>query len=175
MSRNSARRHRGSYRQAPRKHAAAAAERSALHQHSALLKATFPEAEQSIRYWRKHVDTPQFVYFIQSVDGGPVKIGTAENPVKRLAMLQCGNPQELAIRQVLAGGREVEQNWHDYWRSAHLRGEWFDGGAPEAIVLLAHGVAEQQIEANEVGRDLHHCLTNVPKVFREVRMLGHAD
>lgn len=45
-------------------------------------------------------------YFIQAIDGGPVKIGKStseKGAASRLASLQTGNPSRLVIRRLLDG------------------------------------------------------------------------
>lgn len=65
------------------------------------------------------------VYFIQAEDGGPIKIGWAKDPDKRLRLLQCGHPDVLVLRRVVAGGTETETELHGRFWQHHLRGEWF--------------------------------------------------
>lgn len=65
-----------------------------------------------------------WTYFVQSVNGGPIKIGfTTRKPNERLAALQTGAPVELRIVGLLAGNREREM--HERFRDARLHGEWF--------------------------------------------------
>jgi excisionase family DNA binding protein len=66
------------------------------------------------------------VYFIQAVDGGPIKIGYAANPENRLAEIQRMSPTPLQILTVIEGGRIHESQVHRHF--AHLRkyGEWFE-------------------------------------------------
>ena len=70
------------------------------------------------------------IYFVQSGDDGPIKIGYTSNPPDRMKMLQIGNPNLLHLRAVILGAT-VEQErllqdafWHDY-----VRGEWYEVGA----------------------------------------------
>lgn len=65
------------------------------------------------------------VYFIQSVDGGLIKIGRAVNPQQRLKTLQSGSPVQLRIVAVSGGGHQAETYLH--WKFGGLRahGEWF--------------------------------------------------
>jgi hypothetical protein len=109
----------------------------------------------SMAYWQARIEKPLFVYFIQSEDGGPVKIGQAVNPAKRLAELQCGNPAELVIRAVVLAGVETEKVIHGSWRSsAHVRGEWYGQGFEQALISLAHAAAERQVYLHCEGADL---------------------
>ena len=70
--------------------------------------------------------TPRtYLYAIQHGEGGPVKIGVAKNPAKRLRDLQIGNPVTLngiAAWRCLPGD---EAELHELFGEARLRGEWF--------------------------------------------------
>lgn len=109
-------------------------------------------AREALGHWRAALNTPEFVYFIQGENHGPVKIGTARDPVARLGELQCGNPDDLILRELVLGGRDVEKAIHDRWLQAHVRGEWFGHGYEAAILAFA-GVASafQIAEHRKVG------------------------
>lgn len=65
-----------------------------------------------------------WTYFVQSVNGGPIKIGfTTRKPNERLAALQTGAPVELRIVGLLHGNCEREM--HERFKDARLHGEWF--------------------------------------------------
>lgn len=66
-----------------------------------------------------------FVYFIQQEDGGPVKIGKAERPDRRLDCLQLGNPNILVIRAVCLGGLGAERRLHRHFKNDRIDREWF--------------------------------------------------
>lgn len=93
-------------------------------------------------WWRQQLDRPLFVYFIQEVDGGPVKIGQALDPKGRLAELQCGNPRVLKLRAVVLATDETEQSLHYAWGHAAVRGEWFDD---DRLLPLARRAQIEQI------------------------------
>lgn len=76
-----------------------------------------------------------FIYFIQSTMGGPIKIGKAINPIKRLEQLQTGYPEPLQIIGVTPGTVEEEKNLHHKFLSLRLHGEWFNPG-PELIDFI---------------------------------------
>jgi hypothetical protein len=99
----------------------------------------------ALETWRAAMDRPLFVYFVQAVSGGPVKIGGAENPVRRLWELQCGNPERLVVRALLLASVDSEESIQRSWRPvAHIGGEWFGAGYEDAIVALAaHASGEQ--------------------------------
>ena len=69
------------------------------------------------------------VYFIvENVARGFMKIGyTADNsPSSRLESMQTANPRQLIALLCVAGGREVEQAFHEQFAKLHVRGEWFE-------------------------------------------------
>jgi hypothetical protein len=68
------------------------------------------------------------VYFVQSICGGPVKIGTTRRlrMDKRLQALQTGNPERLHIVRMIRGGVELERAMHARFKHLRLQGEWFE-------------------------------------------------
>lgn len=66
------------------------------------------------------------VYFVQSVVGGRVKIGIAEDPEVRLRAMQTGSPFELRILATSEGGRSVESALHKKFAASRSHGEWFE-------------------------------------------------
>jgi len=83
------------------------------------------QAERPLRAYK-----PQrlgFVYFLQSDQGGPVKIGWARDVEARREALQTAHPYPLVILGKLTGGPKLEKELHA--RFAALRcpnGEWFE-------------------------------------------------
>lgn len=74
-----------------------------------------------------------YVYFIQRVDGGPIKIGrTNQHPDRRLTGLQIASPVALRLLALAVGGDVAERNLHARFASHRLRGEWF---APHEDIL----------------------------------------
>ncbi len=66
------------------------------------------------------------IYFIQSVKGGPIKIGKADNIEHRLKQIQNLNPFKLKIIKTLNGVPfQFEKVLHKKYRKYHLHGEWF--------------------------------------------------
>ena len=80
------------------------------------------------------------IYFIQSGESGPVKIGKADDPVSRLSSLQVGSPDQLHIRAVLDVHDSVEGHLHSVLGNCRIRGEWFDTN--ELIVNIAMATAQ---------------------------------
>jgi hypothetical protein len=73
-------------------------------------------------------------YFIQSSAGGPIKIGQAVNPKKRLSGLQTSHTVKLEILAVLNENRESEL--HGRFRALRVRGEWYRCERPLVDYLL---------------------------------------
>jgi hypothetical protein len=94
-----------------------------------------------LSFWRQKGKN-QFVYIIQSGDDGPVKIGTAKDPIMRVAELQTGSPYQLYLREVLVGGVRIERRLHKRFKDDRLQGEWF--GASEAVLAYASKMAQFQ-------------------------------
>jgi hypothetical protein len=67
------------------------------------------------------------VYFIQSGDDGPIKIGLTTKPVcGRLAALQTASPYPLALLAVLWPDDPMdERSIHAHFRPLRMMGEWF--------------------------------------------------
>lgn len=68
---------------------------------------------------------PSFVYFIQGVDGGPVKIGTSGDPARRLRQVMDWVPFDLRILATAPGGFLTEAYLHHKFHADRLRREWF--------------------------------------------------
>lgn len=67
------------------------------------------------------------VYFIQSVIGGPVKIGKSNNVEQRLEELQTGSPYILQIIKIIKNVKpQVEREFHEKFKDYRSHGEWFD-------------------------------------------------
>jgi hypothetical protein len=62
------------------------------------------------------------IYFIQSEDGGPIKIGRSRDPRKRLAALQTSHPDDLRLLAVMDGDEAEEEALHKAFPPT--RGEW---------------------------------------------------
>lgn len=65
------------------------------------------------------------VYFIQGIDGGPIKIGTARELVLRVEAIQSCCPMRLRVLRVVPGGEDRERLFHDQFAGARLHGKWF--------------------------------------------------
>jgi|SRR5579859_1366545 len=63
------------------------------------------------------------VYFVQSVIGGPIKIGKSVDPMARLIQLQSGSPFQLRLLATTA--KDIELELHERFAADRLHGEWF--------------------------------------------------
>lgn len=85
----------------------------------------------------RRVSAAQDVYFIQSVAGGPIKIGCSDAPEARLSQLQTGSPFKLEIVGVVPdGGRKLEGELHKKFAGSRSHGEWFFP-TPELVTYVA--------------------------------------
>jgi hypothetical protein len=67
-----------------------------------------------------------FIYFIQGVDGGPVKIGRSVDVERRLAEMQKDSPVRLVVRETLRGGAADEHRLQKQFTANRIHGEWFE-------------------------------------------------
>jgi DNA-binding transcriptional regulator YdaS (Cro superfamily) len=78
---------------------------------------------------------------MECADAECIKIGTAKDVAKRLALLQCGNPLRItnAYSREFEGRRaaQVERAAHRHFKACRIRGEWFRVGAEEAEQFIA--------------------------------------
>ncbi len=79
--------------------------------------------------WRKQSEAwghARCNLYVIEEEGGPIKVGIAGHPARRLSMLQCGNHRRIHLRAVYCGTaqscREVERYLLRYFQSAG--GEW---------------------------------------------------
>lgn len=77
------------------------------------------------------------VYFIQSIDGGPVKIGVATDPKRRLVALQNSCPVRLQVLCIMLGGYEMERGLHRLFSAGRLHGEWFSEDTPGLLEYIS--------------------------------------
>ncbi len=73
----------------------------------------------------KSGDAPRFIYFIQPVGGGPIKIGTTTNLLRRFNTIQSNSPVPLKLVHYMDGGRVEESMLHEKFKDERLWGEWF--------------------------------------------------
>ena len=101
---------------------------------------SYDERERIVSKWLRSMVYPRkgphesrtgregFVYFIQAVDSGPIKIGWALNAKRRLDCLQTGCPYKLRILAQTPGTVSDERAMHRRFDELHSHGEWFYPG-----------------------------------------------
>ncbi len=74
---------------------------------------------------RKACSEDSFLYFIEAVNSGFIKIGRSVNPERRLEQLSTGSPNQLTIIGKISGGSALEAELHTRFDAQRERGEWF--------------------------------------------------
>lgn len=72
-----------------------------------------------------------YVYAMQEVETGNIKLGVSKDPEQRLKQLQVGNSSTLKLvgYRAAPNGRKDEAMQHKLNGVHHVRGEWFSGNA----------------------------------------------
>jgi len=84
------------------------------------------------------------IYFSRAADGqGPIKIGYAKDPAKRLAAIQRMSPVRLCILATIEGERQDEADLHTRFSGLRLWGEWFK---PSKLLLEFVGLQIARLE-----------------------------
>lgn len=77
---------------------------------------------------------PGFLYFIQMDRIGPIKVGYAKRPSKRIRNIQSGNPYSFRVLYITPGSPCDEEHIHNTLRRKYpelcIRGEWYHPGKP---------------------------------------------
>ena len=93
------------------------------------------------------------IYFVQAVTGGPIKIGIAQDPPRRLWRIQSGNPSRLRITHTMPGSLEVERTLHKRFKAHRLEGEWFV--ATPALARLAGAIPADMTIASQAEEEAY--------------------
>lgn len=144
------------------------------------------------------VANAKFVYAIGEEELGPVKIGVAKDPIRRLRGMQTGNPRRLRVERVVLGDVHTEQLLHELWETYAIftpgaRGkpesrpgtEWFKPEIRNKLFPILATAGELQakciVEADEVltFQETERCIRKahglhdfIAKPRDEVRLLG---
>jgi hypothetical protein len=119
----------------------------------------------------RQIKNPLFVYFIGEGEDGPVKIGLAKDPFKRVRGMQTGNSRRLRVEHAILGDRAIEHLLHEMWKqyaivpshragrvSAHPGTEWFEAEIRDKLYPVIPTIVEKQREyvfgAIDKGEDL---------------------
>lgn len=95
-----------------------------------------------------------WIYFLQSGDPGPIKIGyTSRNVFARLDVLQVGNPEPLKLLRSVPGTQDDEQQLHRRFSGLLVRGEWFRP-EPELLAFIdGISLGYRDIAPHDTGAD----------------------
>lgn len=91
-----------------------------------------------VRYVEDYVqpsDREGVVYFVQSGDDGPIKIGWTQDVERRIAELQTANAHKLKLLGTVAGTMEKEAAMHARFQHLRMEAEWFRN-SPEIQAFL---------------------------------------
>ena len=66
------------------------------------------------------------VYFIQTGDNGPIKIGASDTPREHVKILQQGNHEELKLIAQIPGDRSLEKKVREDLKAFERGRKWFD-------------------------------------------------
>jgi hypothetical protein len=101
---------------------------------------TNAEQSRTRHEFRVSYESLDHLYFFRAGDG-PVKIGRAKDPVKRLKQCQTGSHDKLQMLAVLECRGFEEKIWHRAFCETRIRGEWFlfDEELGRAIDLAKQG------------------------------------
>lgn len=89
---------------------------------------------------------PQLVYFIQCNGAdGPVKIGIAVDPQRRLSELRigCPYPMELLATAVVEDADLAERRLHMRFAARRIHGEWFE--CHPQLLEIARAIAREAV------------------------------
>lgn len=117
-----------------------------------------------------------YVYFIQSGDDGPIKIGKARNPEYRLAHFQTGNPEKLHLLGTIPAAPSLEGKLHGMVEQYRIRGEWFEPSRPVRLLAcfasVVRGRYENELEDWQIREELRPLLRRerlLPEHHQEIR------
>lgn len=88
------------------------------------------------------------IYFAEIAELNQVKIGFARDPRRRVANMQVHNASKMKLTRVFPGMIETERKFHGYFRSCHIRGEWFDLAKVEEMIAKAGDALLPEIESS---------------------------
>lgn len=95
----------------------------------------------------KSTTTMPSVYFIQSGEGGPIKIGKSVSVKSRLTSLMTASGTELRLMGTIAPGGPTEAEMHRRFACFRLRREWFTP-ADELLKFIADSTYTEPVVAD---------------------------
>ena len=111
------------------------------------------------------------IYFIQSGEDGPIKIGYTKFDVcSRLSNLQTSNPEPLYVLLTLPGSVEDEHKYQEMFADYRLRGEWYKPMQELLDMIKDNQNKDIDSEAIQEGIDLKCVLQAVEDRYIKVAM-----
>jgi hypothetical protein len=101
----------------------------------------------------------RFVYFVQNIVSGAIKIGSSVRPLKRLVQLQLGSEHKLVILFVTP--LVEERDIHREFAAFRIRREWYSP-APEILERIE--TLKDELEASEIEFDCEAEKATEPKI-----------
>lgn len=92
-----------------------------------------PSAPKSRSPYERQGKWRSLVYFVQGVDGGPIKIGYTTDIGSRLLALQAHSPVMLRTLSCFPATQDDEKALHDAFRHCHSHLEWFH---PDSLLVF---------------------------------------
>ena len=89
------------------------------------------------------------VYFVQDIDGGPIKIGKAVKLSLRLPTLEVASGRRLKVLGVMDGQYETETKCHRMFNHLRVAGEWFNPGDDLLRFIKENAVPWDGIDEHE--------------------------
>lgn len=108
----------------------------------------------------EHKDKKSFVYFVELVGQGVMKIGRAKDIASRVSSIQSSTPGEIKLLGTIPGGREVERDAHSHFAQHRARGEWFSLN-PEVRSQVVHIVSSGTVPEPDVPPELEFLVRHV--------------
>lgn len=118
--------------------------------------------KQAAEFREKTRPCNTWLYFIESGEGGPIKIGIARDPWERIETLQIGNPEPLRLLTLCYSSQDEERQIHRVLKDDRIHGEWF---VPSERLYAAIEAIQQwsSEEAIDTFPDRFH-----PRIVREL-------
>lgn len=93
------------------------------------------------------------VYFIQAVDGGPIKIGKALDVHTRLSQHRRDTGKDLVVLGILDGYTELEKELHGQFSGFRVHGEWFEPAQPILDLITTQTIPFDRVQSrsNHLG------------------------
>lgn len=85
----------------------------------------------------------RYVYFIEGMGTNLIKIGTSENPERRLKELQYSSPSKLRLITKIRGDTSKEAELHCKFAKYRKHGEWFEKNV-ELLDFIINILMEQR-------------------------------